>query len=404
MTKDLLDETGLTLKSANTIREELVNGYKGIYGKDINLDSNTQDGQLIDLLTQINVDLREVIREVYNTGNPDTCRGTIQDVRYRINNLYRKGGTFTIVPITLKVSKTVELEGLDSEYNNVNATAYGFADNSGNNYYLLDSETFTPGEYVRSFRASKIGDIEPVVGTITNPIEIVVGVDSGINASAPITVGINQETDEDFCTRRERSTSDKSQNSIDGLRAQLLDLDGVSDAFVYNHDYENYPNGEDADGIPPHYIWAIVEGGANSDIATAIYANCGGAGTKGDVSVNIPTASGQTFTAHFDRVISTPLYIRFDLQEIVKDTYFDIEGIKDFIVDNLSYETNEVAETSKPTEVARTALSAFGGAGVPINLEISTDGINYVDYIPSASKQHKFTVDITRIEITEINL
>ena len=53
MAEDKLDENGLTLKTANDIRDELVNGFKSIYGDDIILDSNTQDGQVIDIYTQM---------------------------------------------------------------------------------------------------------------------------------------------------------------------------------------------------------------------------------------------------------------------------------------------------------------------------------------------------------------
>ena len=98
------------------------------------------------------------------------------------------------------------------------------------------------------------------------------------------------------------------------------------------------------------------------------------------------------------------MYIRFDLQETVKNTIFDYDAIKETIVENLSYETNEVAETSKITEAIRFSINENGGGGVPVNVEISLDGKNYKDYIPSESKLNKFTVDTTRIEFTEINL
>lgn len=404
MTEDKLDENGLTLKTANDIRDELVNGFKSIYGSDIILDSNTQDGQVIDIYTQMATDIREVIQNYYNSMNPDMCRGQIQDIRYRINNLFRKGGNFTIIPVTLVINKTVSLQGLDSNYNDIDATAYGVTDDSENTYYLIDSETFTAGTYVRNFRADSYGDINPVVGTVTNQQKIVTGVTSVNNASAAITVGEDEETDEEFSTRRQKSVENKSQNSNDALRSQLLDLDGVTNAFVYNHDYENYPDEDDADGIPPHYIWVIVEGGANSDIGNVIYANTSGCGTKGAITVNIPTASNQTFIAHFDRTVGVPLYIKFDLQETVKNTIFDYDAIKETIVENLSYETNEVAETSKITEAIRFSINENSGGGVPVNVEISLDGKNYKDYIPSESKLNKFTVDTTRIEFTEINL
>lgn len=397
---DILNGNGLTISTATEIREALVQGFKNIYGDDIILDSNTSDGQIIDIFTQAGTDIRELIREIYNSCDPDKCRGQVQDIRFRINNLFRKGGTFTIVPITMVITQTVTLQGLDANYNDVNATAFGFSDDAGQNYYLIDTVTLTAGTYTLPFRASVLGNIQPVIGTITNPITIVKGVKSGINNSAPTSYGIEEETDMEFATRRQQSVGERGQNGIDSMKAQLLELDGVSEAYVY----QNNTDATDDDGILPHYIWVIVEGGANADIANVIYANIGGAGCKGDISINIPTASGQTFVSKFDRSVAIPLYIKFDLQETIKNTIFDIDTIKQYIVNNLKYSISELAETSKPTEVARAAIDASGGGGVPSNLGISLDGESWLTYIPSSNKKNVFTIDSTRIEITEINL
>lgn len=401
---DLLNENGLQVKTSNEIQEELETNYKSIYGQDINLASNTADGQMIGILTQANADIRELITDVYNSFNPDMVRGSVQDVRYEINNLTRKGGTFTIVPLTLEIKSTVTLNGLDSDYNDVTATAYGASDNNGNQYFLIDTATLEAGTHTLPFRSQNVGLVQPVIGTITNQIYQKTEVISIINDTAPTSLGVDEETDEEFALRRERSLENRSQNSIDSMRGQILELDGVTDAYVYNHDYDNYPTTVDSNGIPPHYIWVIVEGGANTDIATIIYSNSGGAGMKGDVSVDTVTASGQTFVAKFDRVTAVPLYIRFDIQETSKGTIFDMDGIKEYIANNLIYSIDEFAETSKPTEVARQSILANGGNGVPVNLEISLDGSEWVDYIPSQAKDNKFTVDTNRITITEINL
>ncbi len=404
MASDKLDENGLSLMSYNEIKAEREAEYKRIYGDDIDLGSHTADGQLVNIRCQQEADLREVIRDVYNSCNPDFCRGIVQDVRFKINNIARKGGTFTIVPITLKVSSTVSLQGLDADYNDVNASAYGGTDDSGNKYFLIDSVSLTPGTHTVPFRAQNIGNVQPIIGTIVNPIQIIVGVDSMINNSAPTSVGINQETDEAFALRRERSTETRSQNNIDGMKAQLLNLDGVTDAYVYSHDYQNYPDSVDEDGIPIGYIWPIVEGGSNTDISVVLYANCGAAGLKGEVEVDTVTASGSVFHTKFDRSEAHPLYIRFDLQETVKHTNFDFDGIKQYIAENLIYKIYEYAETSKPTEVARLAIEANGGSGVPANLEISTDGEVWKDFIQPVSKKAIFTIDTSRIQITEIDL
>lgn len=400
---DTLDTNGLVVKTSTEIQTDLENAYKAIYGDDIVLDSNSADGQLIGILTQFNTDIREMITETYNTFNPDMCRGQIQDVRFKLNGIERQGGTFTIVDIDVINDRTLTLSGLDADYNDVNATAFGVQDNAGNQYYLIDTVTITAGTHSLPFRSATLGANIPTIGTLTSMVTVVQGVTSVNNASAPTTVGVNQETDEAFALRREKSYEYRSQNSNDAMLAQLYALDGVSQAFVYGHDYTNYPSGDDADGIPLHYIWVIVEGGANSDIGTVIYANIGGAGTVGAVDVDVPTSSGQVYVSKFDRVESSDLHIKFQIQPTVTGFIFDDASIKTYISENLTYNAYEYAETSKVTAMCLEAINANGGGGVPINIEISSNGSTWVDYLTVATKKNKFVVSDTNITITEVS-
>lgn len=395
---DELNENGLTTSTSSDIRAYLVEQYKRIYGDDIVLDSNTPDGQLIDIFTQMNIDLREKITELYNQQNPDNVRGTAQDKMYRINNLFRKGGTFTIQTLHMVIDATVTLQGLDANYNDITATAYGVTDNSGMAWYLIDTQTnLTKGEHDLLFRCSQMGDITPVLNTIINPIEIKQGVVSVTNNIAPLTIGTNQETDTDFAVRRERSTENKGQNTVDSMKSALLDIDGVSDAYVYS----NTTAATDADGIPAHGIWVIVDGGANNDIATVIYANIAGSACKGDIEVANLTSSNQIFPIKFDRATAKDLYIKFQIQRVQEGFVFDYDAIKEYIVNNIEYKINEYADTSKPTYVAQSALASTGAGGVCVNLKISEDGTTWVDYIAPSNKKNKFVVSVADITITE---
>lgn len=397
---DILNENGLTISSSNEIREWLEQSYRMIYGDDIVLDSNTSDGQLLDILTQMNTDLRERLTELYNQQNPDSVRGVAQDKMYRINNLFRKGGTFTIQTLRLTLTATVaQLQGLDGNYNDVTATAYGFTDNSGMAWYLIDTqENLTAGTHDLLFRCSQMGNITPVLNTIVNPIQIVAGVASATNAIAPLTIGIVEETDEDFATRRQRSTEDRSQNTADSLQSALLDLAGVDDAYVYRNNEDTADSG----GIPSHGIWVIIDGGANDDIATAIYSNIAGAGCKGDIEAAVLTTSGQTFVTRFDRAVAEELYIKFEIKKIETDFIYDLNAVKQYIVDNLTYRLNEYADTSKPIAIAQEALNANGAAGTCINLKISIDGSTWIDFIEPKNKKDKFVVSADNITITEV--
>lgn len=393
-----ITENGIQTDTYSTILQNLQESYTNIYAKDgdnINYGSETPDGQLINILTQMGTDSRELATEVYNSFDPSKCTGVVQDSRYALNYIERKGGTYTIQNIDIVLDRTVTLQGLDANYNESEASSYTVSDNAGNLWYLIDTVTLESGSYSLPFRSKELGLVQPVIGTITNQVTIVLGVISVINSVAPTTLGETQETDAEFRVRRERSTETRSENNIDAILSNILNLEGVTDATAW----VNTSNTTDTTGTPAHYMWVIVEGGANSDIANIIYANSGGAGSRGDISVDVPSISGQIFTVNFDRPVPVPLYIQFTFKLTTQLSAIDLDGIKEYIASNLTYNVNEDAETSKVGTIASEAIVANGGGGYALAPQISLNGTNWTDYIESSSLENKFVVDITRISI-----
>lgn len=397
---DFINETGLTVSTYSELLTLIQDSLNATYAKDgdlINFDSSTPDGQFTNILAQIGSDIRELITEVYNSFDPDKCSGVVQDVRYSLNFLTRKGGTFTIQNIDVTTNRTVELQGLDASYNDTNASSYTVSDNAGNNWYLIDTTTITAGTTSLPFRSQNLGLVQPTIGTITNQVTKVLGVTSVINSTAPTTLGENQESDEEFRIRRNRSTAINGQNNYDAMTGQLLALDGITDVYVH----VNSDDTTDSTGTPAYTVWVIAEGGANSDIANIIYANSGGLPTRGNVSVNTVTVSGEEVTVNFDRANPVPLYIRFDVQN-TSGINVDFDTVKSEIVQNLSYSLGAPAETSAITNIASSALLTLGSGLYALNVEVSTDGTTWTDFIASSSLQNKFVVDATRITITEV--
>jgi len=396
---DLIDATGLQVKTFSEIRSELESGLREIYGADINLDQNSPDGQMVGIVAQVATDLRELLVQVNNSFDPDRALGRLLDERVVINNIERIGGTYTIQPITIVVDRTVALQGLDADFNDPQGTGYTVQDNSGNRFILVDSETLTAGTYSRNFRAQEIGLVETIVDTIQTPVTIILGVVSVNNPSAALEVGQRQETDSQLRVRRERSVALASNGYLNGLLGDILAIDGVTAAKLY----ENYTDTTDSLGVPEHSTWLIVEGGANSDIANVYYENKSyGSGMKGAVTVDIATPSGGIFTALFDRPTAADLYIRFNLKKTIPLFIFDIATIANYIADNLTYEIGDFAETSLVTAAAMAGIAAQGGGGVPLDVEISDDGVVWTDYLDAPDPKTKWTLDVSRITITVV--
>jgi uncharacterized phage protein gp47/JayE len=397
---DILNADGLQVKTAAEIRADLEESFRNIYGDDINLESNSPDGQIIGILTQLGVDLRELAVQINNGFDPDRAIGRILDERVVINNIERAGGTFTTINIDITVDRTVTLQGLDADFANINGTGYTIQDNAGNQFVLIDTETITAGTHSMPFRAKQIGQVETTIGTITNPVTIVLGVTGINNPVAPTNIGQNEETDAQLRVRRQQSVSNSANGYLNGLLGLVLSIDGVTDAQLY----ENYTNTTDSNGIPPHCIWLIAEGGANSDIGDAIYERKSyGCDMKGDVEVNITTASDSLFVAKFDRPTSVNLYVQFEIKRTSPVHVFDLDVIKNYIEENVTYNIGNFAETSVLTAAAVLGIADQGGGGVAINMEISEDGYTWVDFLSVPSLDSKWVVDADNIDITVVS-
>ena len=396
---DILNQNGLSVKTATEIRNELNTALRNIYGNEINLDQNSPDGQMVGIYTQAAVDLRELITNAYNSFNPDRAIGRLLDERVVINNIIRKGGTYTITPIDITVDRTVTLQGLDGNFNDINGSGFTVQDNAGNQFILIDTTELTAGTSTLQFRSKEIGLVNVTVGTVQNAVTIVLGVTNINNSSAPTTIGQEEETDAQLRLRRQQSVALSSNGYANGLLGNVLNKDGVIDARLY----ENVTNAIDSDGIPAHGMWLIVEGGANSDIGDVIYKRKSvGSDMKGDIEVNIETQSGALFVAKFDRPDAQDLYIRFDIQETKAGTVFNQTAIKNTIVSNLKYLIGGYAETSEITTVARQSINDNGGGGVAVNVEISNDDTSWVDYLDVPTLDAQWTLDASRITITEL--
>lgn len=395
-----LDSNGLVTDDLNTIITNFENGYKAIYGSDIQITSDTPDGQRINIEAQAVRDLLELIQNIYNNFDLDQATGTALDRLTPLLGISRQGATFTQQQIEITTDRSLTLEGLDEDAGNIDGTGYTVADNTGNEFVLLDTTNIaSAGTYLLTFRAKELGAITTLPNTITNPITVVLGVTNIDNPSGVLELGKDGELDSQFRLRATRSSANRSKGFTDGLLGDLLNITGVTDARVY----ENFTNVTDSNNIPAHSIWCIVEGGSNTDIANSIYTKKNaGCGLRGNVVIDVIKDNGEIFQSKFDRPQSKNLWIRFDLKLTTVGTTFDLGKIKQYIVDNLTFEIGEAAETSKITTIAINAINSLGGGGVPLNIEVSDDGVSYSDFLDVDTVDEKWIVDLARIDITEI--
>ncbi len=303
--------------------------YQEIYGADVNLASDTPDGQMMNIQIQAFLDVQDLLAAVYNSFDPDQAVGVTLDQRVTINGIQRQAGTYTVTAITVVTNRSLNIPGLDLATDETDA--YTVADNQGTLWRLMTSQVgLAAGTHVLNFRAALPGATLTVPNTINVPVTIILGVVSVNNPTTYTTLGVNEETDTVLRVRRQKSVSLPSQGYLEGLIAALENIDGVTSAYVY----ENNTNVTDSDGTPGHTIWVIVAGAPDSaEVAQAIYRKRNaGAGMRGETEYTVVQVDSTLFTVYWDTVVTRNVFIAFTVTPLDGETPVNVQAIRDGLV------------------------------------------------------------------------
>lgn len=393
MPPSTLDQTGLTIEPKAQIAQDLIDAYKLIYGNDINVDSNSPDGQLINIYAQSISDFLELLFGTYNNAAVDTSYGERLDQLVALNGLARQQGTYTQAHVLVTVSLALTLPGLDQTTN----PAFTVADNAGNQFQLVTSHVFGgAGSATLTFQAVDIGQVETIANTITNQVTSTLGVSSVNNPSvASDTIGMDEETDAQLKVRHAQSFNLAATGPSDSMEAALKNTAGITDALVVENN-----TGGTVNGVAAHTVWPIVLGGADADIGQAIYSKKSpGCGLKGSQSTILTRPNGQTFTAQWDDAISQRLYIKFSViwkgaQVLAND---DIEiALAAALVYKLGQNPSIGDVVTAMQVIAPTAIVTINSA----TQGVSTDNATWASLVTPTDAQHYFTVASADIVVT----
>lgn len=302
-----ITSNGLAIESKPNILAWLTSQMQAIYGADINLASNSPDGQLINIFAQADTDLLELLLMAYNNFAVDTSFGSRLDQLVALNGLARIAGTQTLAQVVVTATTALTLPGLDQAI----VPAFTVQDNAGNQFQLVTSHVFSGGgNATLTFAAVTIGAVTTIANTITNIVTSTLGISAVNNPSiSSDIIGTNEETDAQLKIRHDQSFSLASVGLSDAMEASLRNIPDVTDAYVVEN---NTP--AMVGPIPANSIWAIVAGGTPLEIGTAIYSKKSpGCGMLGSVTQIISRPNGSTFTAKWDIAVAQPLYIKFSV-------------------------------------------------------------------------------------------
>ena len=397
MATNALTATGLTIQSVSDIIADLSAGYTSIYGSDINLESNTPDGQMMNIYATALEDNLELLATVYNQFSLQNAFGVQVDNLVALNGIQRQAGTNTVAFVTVTVANALTIAGLDVLVSNPNAAVFTVADNAGNQYQLTASHTFgAAGSASLSFTAVNVGQTLTSANTITVIVTPQNGVTSVNNPStASDVIGTNEETDVQLKVRQGQSFKIASVGPADVLRAQLLNTPGIIDAFVPENDTASPVN-----GVPAFGIWTIVNAttATPAQIAAVIYA-------KKTIGCAQKTGAGQSyviarparnsFTAYWDLAIAQTLYVSFTIKAINGVDTFNTTTLAASLAAAAIFKLNQTVSVSTIINL----MQAIAPNGYLISVLVDTSPVPAQQSVTPSDYQHYFSLIAANITI-----
>jgi uncharacterized phage protein gp47/JayE len=294
--------TGFAAKPLATCRGELEQLVRATFGEGTNLEPEGPWGQLVGILAEREAELWDLSQEVYGSRDPDQAQGSALDALAAITGTVREPARRSWVLCDLGGTPGTVVE----------AGAVASVEDGGARFVsvaraVLDSAGVASG--VR-FEAEQPG---PVIAPATRLSVIetpVAGWGSVVNP-ADATIGADVETDAALRLRRRDELTVAASATLDAVRAEVLRVPGVTACTVF----ENATSGT-VNGMPPSSVEVLVSGGADADIAQAIWrSRSAGIETYGTSSATLVDTQGVTRAVEFSRPTAVNVWAKIVLKK-----------------------------------------------------------------------------------------
>jgi hypothetical protein len=299
--------SGPVVPNESDVLDGVLADINGAFGGKLNTTNlSAPQGQLASSTSAIIGKKNDDILAVVNGVDPDTSAGRFQDGIGRIYFIERNPAEPTTV--------TATCTGLAGTVIPVGARAQA---TDGNVYLCTQAGTIpSTGSITLTFACSVTGPIACPSGSLSQIYQAIPGWDTISNAADGV-MGSVVESRADFETRRRASVALNSKGSPPSVRAAVLNVANVIDAYVVDNPL---PTAQTIGGVlvAANSIYVCAAGGAAQDIANAIWTKKGpGCNYNGSTTVTVYDTDGYTAPYPAYQVsyqIANPLPILYAVQ------------------------------------------------------------------------------------------
>lgn len=291
--------SGISAPDYQTVLTAITGYFQQIYGADAYLEPDSKDGQMVALLSLAIHDANSTAIAVYNSFSPATGIGNGLSSNVKINGISRDPANNSTVDLLL--SGTIGLPIINGSVRDTNNILWSLPPlvNIG-----------TTGTVLVTATCASSGAVAALPGTVTQIATPTRGWISVTNPSAA-TVGSSAESDAALRRRQSQSVALSSITPFDALDGAIANVDGV----LRHKLYENDTGSVDANGLPPHSITAVIDGGDANVIAKTIQRKKGqGVTPNGTTQIVVTDSYGNPHTIGFNRPVVVPVFVAISIK------------------------------------------------------------------------------------------
>lgn len=291
--------SGVSAPTYADILASLQVSAQGIFGADVYLGEDSQDGQLIAIFARAIHDCNQACLAIYQGFSPSYAQGVSLSNLVSINGLVRK--------VSSRSQCFVVLGGTPG----TTVVAGKVMDDSGS-LWSLPSVVVIPssGAVTVTATCDIEGSVVAGVGAITQIVTPTRGWVEVTNTTAA-SRGAPVETDAELRQRRALSVALASRGTLTALNSALLAVAGTTRVSVF----ENTGNTTDARGLPAHSIACVVVGGAAEEIAHVLLVSKPvGVYLHGTTTLEVSDEYGTPFTCRWFVPTLVPVRVQVTLQ------------------------------------------------------------------------------------------
>jgi uncharacterized phage protein gp47/JayE len=296
-----VNSAGISSPQYSDIYQSLIASFQLIYGADIYVTPDSQDGQFLAIIARAIYDSNSAAVSLFQGFSPSFAQNANLSSLVKINGLARNVATnSTAVGNVTGVVGTVITAGV-------------VKDTSGNLWNLPTSVTIPGGGTISvTVTAQQAGAIVAGVGIINQIYNPQLGWQGFTNTTAA-TAGAAIETDAALRARQAISTALPALGIKESIYSAIGAVPGVLRFTVY----ENDTSATDSNGIPAHSIAAVVQGGTVADICNAIYGKKPpGIQTYGSTSLTVYDTFGLPVTINYTVLTNVSIYFAITIKAL----------------------------------------------------------------------------------------